>query len=266
MKLSDLEPYLKTRWLGRRAIFAEELASTNKTAMELGAEGEAKGLIITAEKQTAGRGRHARTWHSPAGLNLYLSLLIRPSLQQYRIPELAMLTAIALRQAILSIEPDLPIGLKWPNDLWVQQRKVSGILCEAASTQKFGLHTVVGVGLNINSTLENFPEELQNTATSLKIATGKNYSRAKILAAFLNIFEKQYDLWENSIHFDPFIKIWNSHDILVGRQIELCQKDNIIKGTVLGISQDGRLQLRKEDQTECLINAGDVHILGAVKK
>lgn len=258
--LLEFSDALKTRFIGREVCSKEEMTSTNQLLLE-GADDAPSGTLAICETQTAGRGRQRRLWHSPTGLNLYFSLLLKPPVPIRRFPQLAMLTAIGLHRALRTELPEVHIDLKWPNDLWHQGRKLSGILCEcppAASSGKPSI--VIGIGLNVNAQPADFPPELQNTASSLAIAAGRKLSREQLLAGILNSFESIYRQWLKADDLTPFLEEWAQYDLLTGREINVTRPNDTLRGTVNGITKDGLLRLRLTTGEEVVVSAGDTHI------
>ena len=240
-------------------VFAT-LDSTNQYLLDQAAREAPEGMLAVAEEQTAGRGRNRRLWHSPPGKNLYFSLLLRPAVPPVRLPQLAMLTALALRQAVLRQAPDLPLKLKWPNDLWLEERKLSGILCECSPEAQEGKRGIVlGVGLNVNSRPVDFPPELQETATSLLWHQGRPFSRERLLAEFCNALEPLYRQWCSADSLAPFLPLWRRHDLLAERPFAVERPRGRVEGTLLGYTDQG-LMLMKTSQGAELISAGDVHV------
>lgn len=238
----------------------QTLDSTNQYLLDQAAKAASEGTLALAESQNAGRGRHRRLWHSPAGKNLYFSLLLWPKTPPVRLSQLAMVTALALYAAVLRQDPTLPLGLKWPNDLWLDSRKLSGILCECPAEKLNGTHgIVIGVGINVNALSEDFPRELQETATSLRIYTGRPFSREILLADFCDEFHSLYQRWLLSTNLAPFLPLWRKHDILLGKTITVDRPTDSPAGTVLGYTDQGLLLLQTPGET-LVISAGDVHI------
>ena len=256
----DFIPLLKTTILGQTCIIHETCDSTNQVVLDAAKNGALEGFMVVSEIQTAGRGRQRRLWHSPPGRNLYFSVLLRPQCPQTRLPQLAMVAALALHQAIRKIAPELDIGLKWPNDLWLQNRKLSGILCECPPQSGDRCAIVVGIGLNVNAQREDFPPELQTTATSLAIAAGHDFDRTTLLAEILNAFDELYIKWLNTNDLKLFLSTWGKADILRGRTIAVQRPTDQLEGTVLGITPTGLLRLEVAGQGEVVISAGDVHL------
>ena len=264
MSLFEQELYfanLRATRIGMPLNIADTLESTNQFLLELATQKAQEGTLAVAETQTAGRGRQRRLWHSPPGLNLYFSLLLWPDASPLRRPQLAMLTALALRRAILTQDATLAIGLKWPNDLWINGLKISGILCECPPEPLDGRYgIVIGIGLNINSLAEDFPQELHATATSLRIqAGGKLFSRERLLAEFCNAFQPLYDKWLKSADLLPFLPEWNEHDILIEKTIAVQRPNDIVTGMVTGYTPEGLLRLNTQDGV-ITISAGDAHL------
>jgi BirA family biotin operon repressor/biotin-[acetyl-CoA-carboxylase] ligase len=198
-----------------------------------------------ADAQTGGRGRLGRTWHSPAGQNLYLSLLLRPAMPPWMVPPLTLLVG-AVAADVLAAAGVAP-RLKWPNDVLLPTpdglRKVAGILTEMASERDRVRHVVVGVGLNVNTT--EFPPELADRATSLLRATGRPFDRGTLLAAFLNAFEPAYDQFL-AAGPEPALARWRTHADL-GRRVRIERDGAVIEGVTLDVDSEGTLHVRGDD-------------------
>ncbi|NMA43887.1 MAG: biotin--[acetyl-CoA-carboxylase] ligase [Oligosphaeraceae bacterium] len=248
---------LNTISFGRHLIYEQCLPSSNKTLMEMGKNGAPEGLLLLCEEQSAGRGRENRSWFSPPGRNLYFSLLLRPTLPPRRLPELALLSALALHKALKELLPEHKFGLKWPNDLWHQGRKISGILCESCQHPKHGQQTVIGIGLNVNCQLHEFPEELQDKVTSMQSIDGKKQNRAKVLAEIIAQLEKYYLRWQQSENLQPFLSEWQQADILQGKDLRIKQAQQEIIGKAMGLAPDGRLKIQLPDNSIRLVASGD---------
>ncbi len=196
--VDELEPQrvtarLRTRRMGRPYRFLPVCDSTNDVVRSAAAEGASEGLLVVADAQTAGRGRLQRVWHSPAGQNLYLSLLLRPPLPARHAAPMTLLAGAALAQALARV--GAAPRLRWPNDLLLpiagRMRKTAGILMEMVSEGQDTRFVVLGVGVNVNGT--QFPPELAERATSLGLAAGRRFDRGELLADYLASFEAVYD-------------------------------------------------------------------------
>ncbi len=256
---TELEPLLTTRLLGRERLCLAETGSTNSVAKERAGQGASHGFLVTADHQTQGRGRMQRPWHSPAGRNLYISLVLRPAVAPPRVPQLAIVVALALAEALAECVPDIPVRIKWPNDLWIGSRKVCGILCEMEAEMTAVHHVVVGVGLNVNLREEECPAELCEVATSLRMAGGKDVSRVAVLAAFLNRLEPMLDRWAEAEDLAPFLDAYNGLALLHNREIRVEQARGVLAGRAVGISPQGELLLETPDGI-LRVHSGDAHI------
>jgi BirA family biotin operon repressor/biotin-[acetyl-CoA-carboxylase] ligase len=242
---------LRARRLGRAYEFFSACASTNDMVRSRAAAGAAEGLLVVADSQTAGRGRLGRSWHSPPGQNLYLSLLLRPALPASHAAPLTLLAGAALADTLAKAGV-LP-RLRWPNDLLVPMaggfRKVAGILTEMATDGEAIRHIVLGVGVNVNG-LE-FPPELAERATSLRIALGRSLDRARLLAGFLNAFEPIYD---DFLARGPGLGLaqWRRYADL-GRMCRIDRDGARVEGIATDIDDSGALLVRDD--------AGRVHRL-----
>ena len=255
-----LAPLLTTRAIGRHAEFHDCIDSTNIRGKQLATSQSAHGTVVVANTQTAGRGRMTRFWQSPPDCNLYFSLVLFPTIPPQIVPQLAILCALGVHQAMSQTVPAHTFGLKWPNDIWSQQgKKLSGILCEAVLC---GSQTAVvaGIGININGNSDDFPPDIRQTAGTLAELANHPLDRIGLLATFLNAFEPFLDQWQSALSLQPFLEYWNRYDILRGTFIRVQNGDEIIEGIADGIRSDGRLILSTANSIR-LIHAGDTHIL-----
>ncbi len=252
----ELSPLLVTEELGRTVHFFEELESTNDRARELAEDGAAQGELVIAEAQLRGRGRRGRAWFSVPGKNLTFSLVLRPRLPSARAPELTLAAGVALC-AVLR-EASFDARIKWPNDLWIADRKVGGILTETASDQAGLRYAILGIGLNVNA--QEFPPELGGIASSLSLMRGEPVPRVFLLAALLESLE----LWLERLQTDGLAAIlqhcrtWSA---TLGRRVQV-EASPPLDGTAEAIDETGALLVR--DQTGVLhrVTAGDVGLIG----
>ncbi|MES1205299.1 MAG: biotin--[acetyl-CoA-carboxylase] ligase [Pseudomonadota bacterium] len=259
LSVASLAARLDTSWLGRRRhLHVPACTSTNDIAAAEARAGAAEGLLVTADEQTAGRGRLGRTWHSPPGTNLMLSLLLRPKRPAAEIPTLTLLAGGALSAAIRAL--GFETRVKWPNDLLLRaggrEKKVAGILTEASSEGGRIGHVVVGIGLNVNT--EGFPDELSSKATSLRIARGAALSRVEVLARMLGALEAAFDDFA-ARGPAAAVEWWEAHAEL-GRagRVQMQAGDRTIEGLVTGLGVDGALEVRDDAGTLHRIVSGEV--------
>ena len=251
--VEGLARHLGTRWVGRASEWHPSCASTNDLAMERGRAGAPTGLVVASDAQTAGRGRLGRSWHSPAGENLYFSIVLRPTRPPSEIPPLTLLVGAAVAGALQTL--GLSPRLKWPNDVQLidgsgRRRKVAGILTEMASVGDRVQQVVVGVGLNVNGVA--FPGELEERATSLRRALGHPLDRAAVLASLLGALEPLYEDFERR---GPAAAVagFGAHAALPDRcRVTAATGTNDrLCGIAIGVDADGALRLRDD--------AGEIH-------
>ena len=253
---------LRTRLLGRLLHILDETASTNTVAMRLGHDGAPHGAIVLAERQTAGRGRLGRSWHSPGGVNLYASILLRLPPREQRLARwlswIPLITGVAAVHGLLRVSP-LRASLKWPNDLLVGSRKLGGILSESHLAQR-NAFVVVGLGVNVNLAAQDLPGELRDVATSVYIETGMRLHRASLLCALLDELEPRYERLVTTP--DAVIEEYAAHCATLGREVRVqLAEGREVEGRAIAISQDGALVLVGQQSGRAMavsIRAGDV--------
>ncbi|MBI5546227.1 MAG: biotin--[acetyl-CoA-carboxylase] ligase [Deltaproteobacteria bacterium] len=257
----ELEPLLQTRELGRALRYFDETTSTSEIAWRAAEEGAPHGLVVIADQQTRGRGRHGRTWLSPPGVNLYLSLVLRPDVPPARAPELTLLAAVALCEAIRDTGCERA-RIKWPNDVEIGAHKAAGVLTELSADERGVSFVVVGIGLDVNMGAEDLPEEIKTVATSVRIALGKPYPRARLLARLLERFETWLDRWEDE-GFGAVRARWTALSSTVGSRVRLMLDGRQLEGRAEGIDEAGHLVVRTEQGGLEHVVAGDVKTLRA---
>ncbi len=234
-----------------RLLIRESVESTNDEARQLGEVGAADGLIVLALRQTLGRGRRGAAWFSPSGEALAFSILLRPSAPKSLWPRLALAAGLAVAEALESL--GLEAGIKWPNDVWIGQRKVAGILVEAGAD-----FAVLGIGLNVNVT--EFPKEVSEIATSLQLAGGHLFSRAEVLGEVIRHFSRRRCQIEQD--FSEVIAAVELRCVLRGKRVSLITASGPKIGVVVGIAPTGELLLQTDQGLERLLQADEVRILG----
>ncbi|AEB10675.1 biotin--[acetyl-CoA-carboxylase] ligase [Desulfobacca acetoxidans] len=218
------------------------LPSTNDMAKDLARQGNPEGSIIVAESQSAGRGRMGRIWESPPGGGIYLSLILRPPLPPAELPRLTLTAAVAVIQAIREVA-GLAADIKWPNDILLQGKKLGGILTEMETESDQMSHVILGLGLNVNTTV--FPEPVRRLATSLASA-GKRYSRLAILRSLLAALDSLYGRFLQE-EFPAILDLWRQSAVTLGQQVTVRQGKEIISGLALDVDSDGALLLQQPD-------------------
>jgi len=233
-----------------RLLIREESSSTNDDLLRLARDGAPHGLVLVAHNQTAGRGRRGASWFSPPGESLALSILVRPTEPKSHWPRLALATGLALAETTESF--GIPSGIKWPNDVWIDRRKVAGILVEAGTD-----HVVVGIGLNVNAS--SFPPDIAHLATSLRREFGQPIPMADVLAPLIQRFAIRHRQIDTD--FPLLLSAIRQRCALTGHAVTLTTSSGPLSGTVLGLADDGALLLHDGSQTHHLIQADEVRLM-----
>ena len=256
----EIQSGLETDRFGRRIHLFPQVTSTNAVAFRLARRGEQEGAVVLAEAQTAGKGRMGRRWESPAGANIYLSLILRPHIPPSNMPLITLMTAIACAQAIEEVIGRLP-EIKWPNDLLFSGKKIGGILTEADMEMDAINFVVVGIGINVNMRRRAFPAAIRDTATSLREESGKEISRIHLIQAVIRQMERWYDILARG-QGNAIRERWQELARIKGKQITVKFMHDIVQGTARGLDEDGALLVESDSGTVRRIVAGDVTVEG----
>jgi BirA family transcriptional regulator, biotin operon repressor / biotin---[acetyl-CoA-carboxylase] ligase len=256
----EIREGLDTRLFGARDIISlDETDSTNLRARDLAAGGAPEGTIVVAGKQTEGRGRKGRSWFSPSGGGVYVSLILRPPLAPSEAPRITLMTGVAATEALVSLTR-LDARIKWPNDVLVRGKKIAGILTEISTEMDRIDYVVVGVGLNVNIQRESLGEGLRQRATSILIETGESFSRVRLLKAFLKHFEAYYKILQDE-GFEPIRKRWKELSDIIGQRVSVEMIGMVRTGRVVDIDPDGVLILEDDLGSIQRVASGDVTLL-----
>jgi BirA family biotin operon repressor/biotin-[acetyl-CoA-carboxylase] ligase len=245
-----IEQRLRTRYLGRNLLYLDTVSSTQDVARAEAERGGPVGTAVLAEEQTAGRGRLGRAWVSPAGKNIYVTLVMRPPAAKLRV--LSIVSPLAIADALEGI--GLTPKLKWPNDVLVGGRKIAGILIETELSGDAVKYALVGIGLNVNLDVDAVPE-IAGIATSVRRELGRDASREELLAALLNAFEARY---EEALHGDAVFRAWRSRLETLGRRVRATLGERVEEGLAEDVDAEGNLLVRRDDGSLAVVEAGDV--------
>ena len=254
----ELRLGLTTKFIGKNLHYEETVESTQKIAHRLAYEHAPEGTVIIAEEQVSGRGRMDRRWHSPKYTGIWMSIILRPSIPLPKAPQLTLLTAVAIVQAIEELTGLLP-EIKWPNDILLKGKKVTGILTELEAEADRINSIIIGIGINVNQTQEDFPKELEQIATSLLLEKGEKVSRADLIKGIFTNLEKLYLLYIDE-GFLPIKLLWESYAISIGRKITARTLSNSIIGIATGITDDGVLMIEDEQGKIHHVYSADIEI------
>jgi len=247
---------LKTDFVGRQVYYYERTASTNEIAGDLAGRGSPDGSLVVAEEQTGGRGRLGRGWFSPYGKGIWCSVILYPPVNPVDAPPLTMLSAVAVARAIQGVA-GIKAGIKWPNDLLLKGKKVCGILAEMNAEMERVNYLVIGMGINVN--VEDFPEEIRDVATSLKIYSGQSVSRVKLLQVVLKEIEQFYKVWLKH-GFAPIREAWKEMCVMLHRRVGVSGMKDVVEGWAEDVDENGNLVLRLADGSLRRLVAGEVSL------
>ena len=253
-----IEAALKTKKMGHPLHFYPETDTTNDRIRELALEGAPEGTLAVAETQTAARGRRGRVWQAPAESGIWMSLLLRPNIPPTQASVLTLLAGIALTDAIEDVA-GVEVGIKWPNDILLNGRKLVGILTEMDCDMEMIHSVTVGMGINVNT--KAFPEELQDIATSLYLEGGREYDRAVLVGKAMGKFEALYEefLAEGGV-FAPFKERYRAKCLNIGKEVRVIGGETYL-ATALDITPEGELIVKRKDNgAEEVVFSGEVSI------
>ena len=256
---SEIESRLDGGWIGKQVYFAEEVDSTNTWGKRLAEEGAPHGTLVVADEQTQGRGRRGRSWQSPKGTNISMTLILRPDLEPARASMLTIVMGLSVAQGLKELLK-LPVQIKWPNDAVLNGHKLCGILTEMSAQIDYINYVVVGTGINVN--LPEVPEELKDIATSLLIETGHRVNRAEVIGAVLRAFARNYESFLAAGDLTGLLNVYNEILANRDRQVRVLDPKEPYEGVALGINARGELLVRKADGSISEVYAGEVSVRG----
>ena len=279
MSKAEIESLMRTNWAGHPVIYHDQVDSTNTQAKRLGEELAAggnmasggndtfdgnkvragHGTLVVADLHTAGKGRRGRSWESPSGASIYMSILLRPEILPDQAPMLTLVMAQSVAEAVQELT-GAEVGIKWPNDIVLNGKKICGILTEMSAEIDYINYVVIGVGVNVNT--PDFPEALTKTATSLKIELGQSVKRSALIAAVMKRFEENYETFIRTGDLSGMQEQYNSLLVNRGRDVRVLEPGHEYNGHALGINRTGELLVEKEDGTTAEIFAGEVSVRG----
>jgi BirA family transcriptional regulator, biotin operon repressor / biotin---[acetyl-CoA-carboxylase] ligase len=257
-KLSENEIYLglETEEIGRSVYFFESVTSTQKVAKEYAMNGAKHGTLIVADEQTEGRGRMVRKWYSPKGTGIWASFILRPDIQIQHAPQLTLLSAVAVVQAIKKVTHITP-EIKWPNDILISGRKVCGILTELQAEEDRIQSVILGIGINVNQDKNDFSAEIIKKATSLKIELGKTVNRSSLIQSLCYYIEQLLHLYISE-GFTPIKSLWETCAVSIGKRISARTVKGTFDGVALGINNEGVLLLKQDNGDIVEIISADI--------
>lgn len=258
IKSSEISKDLNTRYIGKNLYIYNEVSSTNTIAQFLSQNGIGNGSVVVAEKQTAGRGRSGKSWESPLG-GVWLSVILTPDVDYSKIPLITLATGVAVAKALERIGVENP-EIKWPNDIMINGKKVCGILTEGVTNFNSIKNVIIGVGIDANLSIEDFPKELQAKTTSLEIELERKINENLLIKIFFEELEQTIELF-NSEAYEEILREWRKRSYTIGKIVEVKKPHKKpYDGYAIGISKEGALIVEKSDGSlekvisgECII-------------
>jgi BirA family biotin operon repressor/biotin-[acetyl-CoA-carboxylase] ligase len=237
----DIRARIRSRIIGSEVLVFDQTASTNDVVAHMARSHAAEGLVVFAESQTKGRGRHGRVWASPRGKGLWFSVLLRPKLKPSATPRLTVMASVAVARAVRKAS-GLDVRIKWPNDLTVNGKKVAGILTELHAEGDEVLAAILGIGIDVNCGSEDFPHDVAMIASSLQLETGRPQDRAALAVDVLRALDDCYASAQSD--FDAVVVEWARLSTTLGKQIVVAMGARRIEGHAQALDADGALLLR----------------------
>lgn len=253
----EISSGLPTKVLGKKIYYRDQVSSTNEWAIELAHAGAEEGTLVVTEQQTGGRGRRGRPWFSPPRMGVWMSIVLRPQLPPSSAPQLTLVAAVALFRA-LSTLTGKRAGIKWPNDILLEEKKCCGILTEMHADHDRIHHIVIGIGINVNQQAEDFPAELRETAVSLRMVKGEPLRRAPVIQQVLADFEPLYEEYVREGGFAALREAWKEGSITLGKEVRAITPRGEIIGQAMDIDEEGALIVQKTDGTLERIHSAEI--------
>jgi len=257
--IEELRSARRGKRMGREILFFDRVDSTNRLGRDYARKNAEEGLVILAESQAQGKGRLGRVWDSPPGVNLYISVILRPNLPPAVAPQITLLAGVAGAQA-LARASGLETRIKWPNDIFIHGKKVAGILAEMEAEGSTIRFVILGMGVNVNWEAAEVSPDLQGLATSLRAEGGRKFSRALVAAELLGELEREYELFLQE-GFSPRLREeWNRLSWVNQKWATVRVMDQEFRGQILGLDTDGALLLEDPQGKRQRLIAGDISL------
>lgn len=256
---SEIQSRLKTNWAAKDLVVKKETGSTNNDCRAYLEEGRGHGLLVVADTQKGGKGRRGRSWSSPPGTTISMSLGLKPDFEPMKASMLTLVMALSVANAIEDV-CNISAAIKWPNDIVVNRKKVCGILTEMNAQLDYIENVVIGVGINVSQT--EFEEEIKMTATSLSLETKSAVSRVALIQKTMEYFEQHYEVFCQTYDLSTIMAEYNSKLANVNAVVRVLDPKGEWEGMALGINKEGELLVKKEDQTVEAVYAGEVSVRG----
>ena len=257
-----LKDTLNTTYIGKEIHYFREVDSTNEVAKRLAHEGAPEGTVVIAELQEKGKGRGGKPWISPIG-GAWMSIILRPDTLPMNAPQLTFTAGVAAAKTIKE-EYGLEVGIKWPNDILIENKKVCGILTEISTGKDSIDYIIAGIGIDANVDLDLLPPDLREETTSLKSELEEEISRMILVRKFLENFENMYNEF-NRGNFQKILQKWRKYSKTIGSNVEISKGTEIVQGEAVGVTREGALILELKDGSLRKIISGECRHVGELK-
>ena len=259
MTEAEIKSLMHTEWVAKEVLYFDTIDSTNTKAQELAEKGYPSGTLVVADKQESGKGRRGRSWVSPSGTGIFMTLMIKPDINPNNASMLTLVAALAVAKAITSVTGEEAL-IKWPNDIVINGKKVCGILTEMNAQFDYINHIVVGIGINVHN--ESFPEEISQMASSLMIeAGGKRFHRAQIIAETMSYFEQYYDTFLKTQDLSALVREYDKLLVNRNKSVRVLDPKEPFDGKAMGITPNGELIVDTWESRK-LVSSGEVSVRG----
>lgn len=256
----EIESQMETKWAGKTVVYFDEIDSTNTRAKFLTEEGAVHGTLIVAEQQNAGKGRRGRSWTSPKGSGIWMTLILKPDILPQSASMVTLIAALAIAKSIKK-RYDLDAKIKWPNDIVLNGKKVCGILTEMSSDIETINYIIIGIGINANT--KTFPADIRDKATSISIEKqNENIARSSLIADIMKEMEDLLDTFFETENLIFMKEEYENYLINIDKEVRILEPKSEYTGTALGIEEDGDLIVKLEDGTIKKVMSGEVSVRG----
>ncbi|MGG3282384.1 biotin--[acetyl-CoA-carboxylase] ligase [Paenibacillus solani] len=256
LSMDTLTAGMTSEYFGKPLILLDKTNSTQEDARQLAEEGASEGTLVISEEQTGGRGRMGKKFYSPRGKGIWMSLVLRPKQPLHLTQQLTLMTGVAVCRAIAKCT-GVQTDIKWPNDILFQGKKVCGILLESATEDERVRYCIAGIGISANLKESDFPEDLRNVATSIRMAGGAAVNRTELIHSIMAEMEGLYQLY-NEQGFKPIASLWEALSGSVGRDVHVQTAGERFSGMATGLNKDGALLVRNQAGELIPVYSGDI--------
>ncbi len=244
----------------RDIIYRDSVGSTNVLAEELARTGRGEWTVVVADSQSNGRGRQGRVWFSPSRINIYTSFILRPEISYEYFPAISLLAGMVVA-IVIEHFVNMPAELKWPNDVMVEDKKISGVLLALGTDLNNKSYIVVGIGINVNSDTKEYPDYITTSSTSMRLLTNKVFDRSSVLNYLYTVFHEWYNMYCVHNGFNGIREQFMRRFKMTGKQVNILNGTEKLSGTVEDIDKYGRLVLKSNNNETIAVKSGDVHLI-----